>query len=60
MKRLAGVAVLVLLIAGCSSGDGESAAADTPGVTDTSILVGTHMPLTGPAAAGYSKIAPAT
>ena len=31
-----------------------------PGVTDTEILVGTHMPLTGPAAAGYSKIAPAT
>jgi len=29
-------------------------------VTDTEILVGTHMPLTGPAAAGYSKIAPAT
>jgi ABC-type branched-subunit amino acid transport system substrate-binding protein len=29
-------------------------------VTATEILVGTHMPLTGPAAAGYSKIAPAT
>ncbi|MET8527359.1 ABC transporter substrate-binding protein [Micromonospora sp. NPDC005172] len=31
-----------------------------PGVTDTEIVVGTHMPLTGPASAGYSKIAPAT
>ena len=31
-----------------------------PGVTDTEIVVGTHQPLTGPAAAGYSKIAPAT
>jgi ABC-type branched-subunit amino acid transport system substrate-binding protein len=31
-----------------------------PGVTDTEIVVGTHMPLTGPAAPGYSKIAPAT
>ena len=34
--------------------------APVPGVTDTEIVVGTHMPLTGPAAAGYSKIAPAT
>ncbi len=31
-----------------------------PGVTDTEITLGTHMPLTGPAAAGYSKISPAT
>src|SRR5688500_19785215 len=65
MKRPAGLAVLaalVLVVAGCS-GDGDSStggSADTPGVTDTSILVGTHMPLTGPASAGYSKIAPAT
>ena len=29
-------------------------------MTDTEILVGTHQPLTGPAAAGYGKIAPAT
>ena len=29
-------------------------------MTDSEIVVGTHMPLTGPAAAGYSKIAPAT
>ena len=33
---------------------------NTPGVTDNEILVGTHQPLTGPAAAGYSEIAPAT
>jgi ABC-type branched-subunit amino acid transport system substrate-binding protein len=33
---------------------------DVPGVTDTEVVVGTHMPLTGPAAAGYSEIAPAT
>ena len=29
-------------------------------MTDTEIIFGTHQPLTGPAPAGYSKIAPAT
>jgi len=54
------LAVLTLVAAaGCSSAD-EGGGGDVPGVTDTDILVGTHMPLTGPAAAGYSKIAPAT
>ncbi|MBL7254900.1 ABC transporter substrate-binding protein [Paractinoplanes lichenicola] len=63
MKRTATVLAAVLLAAaGCSNsgGGGSSGSADTPGVTDTEIVVGTHMPLTGPAAAGYSKIAPAT
>ena len=49
----------MLAVAGCSNGGG-STAENTPGVTGTTILVGTHMPLTGPASAGYSKIAPAT
>ncbi|GGQ40803.1 ABC transporter substrate-binding protein [Couchioplanes azureus] len=44
----------------CDGGGGSGGGGNTPGVTDTEILVGTHMPLTGPAAAGYSKIAPAT
>ncbi|WP_127499310.1 ABC transporter substrate-binding protein [Actinoplanes solisilvae] len=64
MKRTATVLVAAVLLAaaGCSnSGNGSgTSSADTPGVTDTEIVVGTHMPLTGPAAAGYSKIAPAT
>ena len=62
MKRTATVLAAVLLAAaGCSNSDsGGGSSADTPGVTDTEIVVGTHMPLTGPAAAGYSKIAPAT
>jgi ABC-type branched-subunit amino acid transport system substrate-binding protein len=54
------LAVIVLTVAGCSDNGGGSATENTPGITDTSILVGTHMPLTGPASAGYSKIAPAT
>jgi branched-chain amino acid transport system substrate-binding protein len=62
MKRTATVLAVVLLAAGCSNGTSNSggSSANTPGVTDTEIVVGTHMPLTGPAAAGYSKIAPAT
>ncbi|WP_433370394.1 ABC transporter substrate-binding protein [Actinoplanes sp. CA-142083] len=64
MKRTATATVLaaLLLAAGCSNGNGNSSggSSDTPGVTDTEILVGTHQPLTGPAAAGYSSIAPAT
>jgi ABC-type branched-subunit amino acid transport system substrate-binding protein len=64
MKRTATalLAAVVLLAAGCSDdgGGGNSGSADVPGVTDTEVVVGTHMPLTGPAAAGYSKIAPAT
>ena len=29
---------------------------DTTGITDSTIKLGTHMPLTGPAAPGYSEI----
>jgi branched-chain amino acid transport system substrate-binding protein len=58
MKRTATVLAAVLLAAGCSSGNSSSSS--TPGVTDSEILVGTHQPLTGPAAAGYSEISPAT
>lgn len=51
---------LLIAAAGCGGDDGGSGARSVPGVTDTEIVVGTHMPLTGPASAGYSKIAPAT
>jgi branched-chain amino acid transport system substrate-binding protein len=40
-----------------SSGNGGATA---PGVTATSITFGTHQPMTGPAAPGYSLIAPAS
>jgi branched-chain amino acid transport system substrate-binding protein len=64
MRRIATIAAVTLILAsaGCSGGDGQGGAsgANAPGVTDTEILIGTHMPLTGPAAAGYSKIAPAS
>src|SRR5213082_220337 len=52
----AGVALTVLAGCGSSSGGGSSA----PGVTATSITFGSHQPLTGPAALGYSEIATAS
>jgi ABC-type branched-subunit amino acid transport system substrate-binding protein len=50
------------LVAACgSSSSGSGGGASTaPGVTATSITFGTHQPLTGPAAPGYSEIAPAS
>ena len=45
-----------------SSGASSSAAltASAPGITATTITIGSHQPLTGPAAPGYSEIAPAS
>src|SRR5437764_6183875 len=65
MDRIArsGAAVLgaVLLAAACSGGGGStSTGGSVPGVTAGEVIVGTHQPLTGPAAAGYSKISAAT
>src|ERR1700722_8341237 len=48
---------------GSTSGSGSSSAALTasaPGITPTQILIGSHQPLTGPAAPGYDEIAPAS
>ncbi len=64
----ASVAVAVLAsvaVAGCgssssSSGGSSSSSSNVPGVTATSITFGSHQPLTGPAAPGYSEIAPAS
>ena len=75
-KSLAYVGVIVavvLVVAACGSsnsgsssssggggGSSSSGGATAPGVTATSITFGTHQPLTGPAAPGYSEIAPAS
>jgi ABC-type branched-subunit amino acid transport system substrate-binding protein len=50
--------LVALVVAGCGSSSSSSSSA--PGVTATSITFGTHQPLTGPAAPGYSEIAPAS
>ncbi|QTX05987.1 ABC transporter substrate-binding protein [Agromyces archimandritae] len=54
----AGATALLLALTACSTPG--AGAADTPGVTDDTVTVGTHHPLTGPAAAGYSTISAAT
>ncbi len=47
---------LTAAVVGC----GSSSSSSVPGVTATSITFGSHQPLTGPAAPGYSEIAPAS
>ncbi|GAA3921645.1 ABC transporter substrate-binding protein [Microbacterium invictum] len=42
-----------------SDSDDPAATGDSTGVTDTTVTIGTHTPLTGPAAAGYSSISAA-
>jgi ABC-type branched-subunit amino acid transport system substrate-binding protein len=49
-----------LLTAACGSSSGSTAnTASAPGVTATTVTIGSTQPLTGPAAPGYSEIAPA-
>jgi branched-chain amino acid transport system substrate-binding protein len=65
---LAATIALISAVAACTSGNsgkgnttgGSTAAAAVPGVTATTVTVGSHQPLSGPAAPGYSKISPAT
>ena len=62
---IAAAAVAAAMIAaGCGSSSSSSssgaATASAPGITATQILIGSHQPLTGPAAPGYSEIAPAS
>ncbi len=55
-------AAAALAAAGCGGSSSSSASGPTasaPGITATQILIGSHQPLTGPAAPGYSEIAPA-
>jgi branched-chain amino acid transport system substrate-binding protein len=65
--------VATLTVAACSSNSSSSSAsgssssssnaaltASAPGITATQITIGSHQPLTGPAAPGYSEIAPAS
>jgi len=54
------VVVAAALITGCGSSSSGGGSSNTPGVTATSVTFGTHQPLTGPAAPGYSEIAPAS
>ena len=61
---VAAVTAAALVAAGCSSSSSSpsssAATASAPGITATQILLGSHQPLTGVAAPGYSEIAPAS
>jgi ABC-type branched-subunit amino acid transport system substrate-binding protein len=54
------IAGAALVVTACGSSSSSGSSSSTPGVTSTSITFGTHQPLTGPAAPGYSEIAPAS
>src|SRR2546421_13036622 len=63
--RIRAIAVVCLagLLAACGtsgSSDSGSNTASAPGITATTITIGSTQPLTGPAAPGYSEIAPAS
>src|SRR5258708_6294850 len=45
---------------GSAAASGGALSASAPGITSSTITVGSHQPLTGPAAPGYSEIAPAS
>jgi ABC-type branched-subunit amino acid transport system substrate-binding protein len=62
MLAVTATVIAALIAAGCSSSSssGAGAAPPVPGITKTQILIGSHQPLTGPAAPGYSEISAAS
>jgi branched-chain amino acid transport system substrate-binding protein len=68
LAAVAGIAAVALLAAACSSSSSSSGSsssssaltASAPGITATTITIGSHQPLTGVAAPGYDEIAPAS
>lgn len=56
LAALASVSLLGSMAVACSAADAQ----DAPGVTDDTITIGTHQPLTGPAAGGFASISAAT
>jgi len=53
-------AAVVAACGGSSGGGSTSNSASAPGITPTTVTIGSTQPLTGPAAPGYSEIAPAS
>ena len=69
LAPVAGLAAVAMLVAACgsSSSSGKSGSggstqltASAPGITASTITLGSHQPLTGIAAPGYDEIAPAS
>jgi ABC-type branched-subunit amino acid transport system substrate-binding protein len=60
-RFLALTLAVVFAVAACGGGsNGGSNTASAPGITATTITIGSHQPLTGPAAPGYSEISQAS
>ncbi|MFB7892927.1 ABC transporter substrate-binding protein [Microbacterium sp. NPDC056044] len=60
VAAMAGASAVLVALAGCSTPSAPAATdEDVPGITDDTVTVGTHTPLTGPAAAGYASISAA-
>jgi ABC-type branched-subunit amino acid transport system substrate-binding protein len=57
--RVGAAAAAVTVLAAACGGGGGGGGGSTPGVTSDTVTIGSHQPLTGPAAPGYSEIAPA-
>jgi branched-chain amino acid transport system substrate-binding protein len=67
LAAVAGIAAVALLAAACGSSStsaksssSSALTASAPGITATTITIGSHQPLTGVAAPGYDEIAPAS
>ena len=69
VPAIAAAAALAMVVSACSSGGKPSSSgsssssaltASAPGITATTITIGSHQPLTGVAAPGYDEIAPAS
>ena len=68
LAAAAGIAAVALLAAACSSSSSgtpsssstSALTASAPGITATTITIGSHQPLTGVAAPGYDEIAPSS
>ena len=67
LPAVAAAAAAALVLSACGSSGGSSSGskssaltASAPGITATTITIGSHQPLTGVAAPGYDEIAPAS
>ena len=60
MRTVTMTSGLVLFSAGCGSTTATGPTASAPGITATTITIGSTQPLTGPAAPGYSNISKAS